>query len=244
MIEKWQPGLMHVQHPANVERRHPRQADFEKALNEPAWSAESTEVPAEVPKSLEATEQDSSAAASESVTDRAGAVVEATLVPWQLTSQGVLSQISQGLLEGATAMRMHGAAAASAERISAGAVAVHLPLLDAAFLAAQLPPSMMPGVQVTESRHSMRDATGVDASGSRLAGLASPWPERLVRWIAGTGDDVTAWIRDYRLADSDIPSLVEQLILHSESNGIPLARVVINGQERWHANYSHPKEFR
>jgi hypothetical protein len=61
------------------------------------------------------------------------------------------------------------------------------------------------------------------------------WPERLLRWF-GHDADVTAWVRDFQLGETDLPALVRKLREYAQEHGRPLARVMHNGREVWSAH--------
>lgn len=88
---------------------------------------------------------------------------------------------------------------------------------------------------------------GIDASdparatGGQIA-TWQHWSQRMLRWNGNTtaANGVTAWVRDYALEASEIPVLIQSLLVLSEVQGLPLGRVMINGHEAWTATgYLH-----
>lgn len=160
--------------------------------------------------------------------------MEALLLPWQLIPQAALSQLMRS--------------AAGADQI-AGArpdAAIAMPLADNAdvrlYGQAPLPTAMhhddgrSPIAQPwCAARDAVRKSEEAGSSRLPMAGLANPWSERLVRWTSGPGQRMTAWVRDYGLEDTDMPALIHDLLKHASGQGVQLARIVVNGQERWNA---------
>lgn len=173
------------------------------------------------------------------------AEVEALLLPWQLISQGTLSQLTRS---GAGANQIAGVfpdAATAMPLASSPNVKLHVQ--------GMLPTAVHPGDRgspiaqpwsVGTARDAVRKSEEVSASRLSTPGLANPWSERLVRWISDSGQRVTAWVRDYGLEETDIPALIHDLQEHASGQSVQLARIVVNGQERWNAEKAHRTEPR
>lgn len=175
----------------------------------------------------------------------AGAEVEALLLPWQLISQGTLSQL----------IRSGAGANQTADVFPDAAIA--MPLANSANVGlhgqALLPTAAHPGDRGSpiaqpwcagSARDAVRKSEEMGASRLSMSGLANPWSERLVRWISDPGQRVTAWVRDYGLEEADMPALIHDLREHASGQSVQLARIVVNGQERWNAEKAHTMEPR
>lgn len=64
------------------------------------------------------------------------------------------------------------------------------------------------------------------------------WAERLIRLTRHNDGEITAWLRDYGLKESDLAPMVSRLIQHGRESGFQIGRVVINGREVWCATRS------
>lgn len=174
-----------------------------------------------------------------------GLEVEAFLLPWQLISQATLSHVARlqvGVRWTGGVRNDDGVATVMARGAHAQA---HVNELSLA--------TVYPGdgyTTVSHAWHPGRAQVAVHKSGESgashpsMSGLANPWAERLVRWISDPEQRLTAWVRDYGLEDADVSSLIRDLREHASEQSVQLARIVINGQERWNARNAHTTEPR
>jgi hypothetical protein len=83
----------------------------------------------------------------------------------------------------------------------------------------------------------------VDAAAS-IAVAASDeavqWSERALRFSRDGGKGVTAWLRDYRLKESELGQVLGSLTAHTREQGMTLQRIVLNGREVWTSS-AHPQ---
>lgn len=173
-----------------------------------------------------------------------GVEVESLLLPWQLIPQAALSQLTRSGAAVNQVVNAHhdGAIAAPAANST-----------NAQIPGRESPPAVTHrgegGSPIAQPWH-VRNADAVrksgesDASRLSMSGLANPWSERLVRWISDPGQRVTAWVRDYGLEDADMPALIRDLLEHAGTQSAQLARIVVNGQERWSAEKPRATEPR
>lgn len=175
-------------------------------------------------------------------TEVAGIPVEAKLLPWQLMPQGALSQLRRGMADDPAPRSTHAAIGPVLGEVHARMEAFAATVPAAAVAPAGSAGAVPHGVHSPAASGILRKTAEPNAAHLALAGMASPWTERLVRWVAEGNDGVTAWVRDYRLAESDIPALIRDLIEYGNTHDVQLARIVVNARERWRAP-THVQEF-
>jgi hypothetical protein len=145
----------------------------------------------------------------------ADGVVE-LLSPWRLVAGASLSQIAGGRSVGA--MALPGSTATGANSPT-GARAVASGALPGTFgFAAALPATTaLPPAQLAS---------------------AAQWALRLLRWFETRGEGATAWLRDYTATPERAAEMVDDLRQFARSEGLPLRRIVLNGQTVWSAEPS------
>lgn len=79
---------------------------------------------------------------------------------------------------------------------------------------------------------------GVERAPKAIADAAalsadSTWQARLIRLIERQSGGGTAWVRDYRLSDDELPAIVHRLRQLVEGQGWVLERVMVNAREVW-----------
>lgn len=165
------------------------------------------------------------------------------LRPWRLQASAGLSYRSNGAQAGAP-----GDASLLTGRISDGLrsrmATSGVDVTEGGSLPARWKSVLRLPVQL-ESVSGRMEADGIDASdpidakGGQLAALVH-WSQRMLRWSgSAAGAGITAWVRDYALAASDMPALIESLVALSAEQGFSLARIVVNGHEAWSAGEQH-----
>lgn len=170
-----------------------------------------------------------------------GLEVEAFLLPWQLLSQSTLSHVARLQVGGRWAGGIQnddGIATPVATGAHAQAHVNELSLTTVYPGDATVSHAWNPG-RAQDAVHKSGES---GASHPSMSGLANPWAERLVRWISDPEQRLTAWVRDYGLEDADVSSLIRDLREHASEQSVQLARIVINGQERWNARNAHTTE--
>ena len=163
--------------------------------------------------------------------------------PWRLQASAGLSYLSSGAQAGAS-----GDASLLTGRISDGLrsrmATSGLDVTEGGSFPARWKSVLRLPVRL-ESVSGRMEADGIDASdpidakGGQLAALVH-WSQRMLRWSGSSaGAGITAWVRDYALAASDMPALIESLVALSAEQGFSLARIVVNGHEAWSAGEQH-----
>ncbi len=78
------------------------------------------------------------------------------------------------------------------------------------------------------------EGTTVDATAAVDTSPAGRWLRR--RLSAAIGESgTTLRLRDYHLAEGDIPAVVDTLLSHARHGGYEVSRIVVNGREVWAA---------
>lgn len=163
--------------------------------------------------------------------------------PWRLQASAGLSYRGNGAQAGAP-----GDASLLTGRISDGVrsrmATSGMDVTEGGSLPARWKSALRLPVQL-ESVSGRMEADGIDASdpidakGGQLAALVH-WSQRMLRWSgSAAGAGITAWVRDYGLAASDVPALIDSLVALSTEQGFSLARIVVNGHEAWSAGEQH-----
>lgn len=226
-------------------RGNPKQEDFQKALGDQRASEYNMETtamqyPTEFAPSSEAPIPVGNARKVEAL----GIPVESILLPWQLIAQGAMSQIARAplaIMQLPTRVKEdsvdHSSESAQG-RFAESNLLVSAEANTASTVTSG--PTLSPSI-FTELASKLDETKVARSLG---AGMPNPWSERMVRWITDANQSVTAWVRDYRLTDDDIRIVVDRLIEHSKSQGVPLSRVVVNGKQCWCAEQTLTGELR
>jgi hypothetical protein len=97
--------------------------------------------------------------------------------------------------------------------------------------------SMAPPVEglLPQPSPAMDDATPVNVGESVVAGNAAPalWPERSLRFTRQRDGGSVAWLRDFRLSDSEASHLIRWVLSDANNKGIALSKIMLNGREAW-----------
>ncbi|RUL72722.1 hypothetical protein [Dyella choica] len=68
-----------------------------------------------------------------------------------------------------------------------------------------------------------------------LAGSSAPalWPERSLRFTRQRDGGSVAWLRDFRLSDSEAKHLIRWVLNDARAKGLTLSTIMLNGREAW-----------
>ncbi|HEX7814754.1 hypothetical protein [Dyella sp.] len=159
-----------------------------------------------------------------------------------LAAQGYLSEL--GLLDADSCPRdlkpVAALAAANNDMPLASAMDVSSSVLPAGFLEPDAGIQLSPITTPVPERTAASSAEEADVTAETMASaLASAgddvahWSERVLRLGRDGGSGVTAWLRDYRLNESELSGVLDSLTSYAREQGIPLRRVVLNGRQVW-----------
>lgn len=159
--------------------------------------------------------------------------MQGILYGWQLASQPGMSHLG-GMASGPEASvggRSSGNGGSSSKDVSgvpdrADALPGSLPQASSTRTM-----GMNQGASPVSSSAPMRSAAVDGLDTSSLTALMA-WSERSLRRVTTPEGQTTVWLRDYRIGEDEIPSLVNQL-LDQHGNRASLHRIMINGVEVW-----------
>lgn len=79
------------------------------------------------------------------------------------------------------------------------------------------------------------DAAPVNAieSASTDAAASGFWPERSLRFTRQRDGSSVAWLRDFRLSDTEASHLIHVVLHDAKEKGVALSRIMLNGREVW-----------
>jgi hypothetical protein len=168
----------------------------------------------------------------------ADGVVE-LLSPWRLVAGASLSQIAGG--RSVDAMALPGPTAGGASPPTGARAIASGALPGTPGFAAALPATTaLPLVPMAAALRDSELLAAADAGSAPPAQLASAaqWALRLLRWFETRGEGATAWLRDYTATPERAAEMVDDLRQFARSEGLPLRRIVLNGQTVWSAEPS------
>lgn len=173
------------------------------------------------------------------VVDAAAGQIE-IVSPWRLIADGSLSYRGRdGLPAGGGSIGRAPGAASGTVRAGDGGMSaavvrdLPLPVTTSPSNTGVVPPSP----RREASANGATDAVENAAHASTTSHSAS-WTMRLLRWFEAEGRGATAWLRDYTLTADGETRLVDDLRRFATSEGLPLARIVLNGRTLWSADPS------
>jgi hypothetical protein len=85
-----------------------------------------------------------------------------------------------------------------------------------------------------------------DASSPGMAELAvadttasSYWSERSLRFTRQRNGESVAWLRDFRISDTEASHLIQFVLNDAKAKGMALSKIMLNGREAWTSPNSH-----
>lgn len=165
------------------------------------------------------------------------------LRPWRLQASAGLSYLSNGAQAGASgdASLLTGPISGDvrSRMATSGVDVTEGGSLPARWKSVLRLPVQLESVSGRMEADGIEASDPIDAKGGQLAALVH-WSQRVLRWSgSAAGAGITAWVRDYGLAASDVPALIDSLVALATEQGFSLARIVINGHEAWSAGEQH-----
>lgn len=159
--------------------------------------------------------------------------VELVALPWRLSASGQLGQLA-GKVEGpiaATVIPPGTLGALSADRSAGHAASGAAPAVYSV-----LPNGSVDGMAIALSMRPL-DATSSDprvrTSAAATNVAAAPLAARFMRWIEQHEHLSSVWVRDYRLDEAGVQTLIQAVRHLAAENGLQLERIVINARQVW-----------
>lgn len=88
-------------------------------------------------------------------------------------------------------------------------------------------------VQSPQSIAAASASEEIAAGRSAAQAQAAHWPLRLLRWLNDSEAGTTLWLRDFTTEPGAASALVDDLRRFAQTEGLPLRRIVLNGQTLW-----------
>lgn len=79
------------------------------------------------------------------------------------------------------------------------------------------------------------DTASASTAGIATADAAAPdyWPERSLRYTRQRDGSGVAWLRDFRLGETEAAHIIQLVLNDAKAKGVSLSRIILNGREAW-----------
>jgi hypothetical protein len=68
---------------------------------------------------------------------------------------------------------------------------------------------------------------------------SSYWSERSIRFTRQRDGSSVAWLRDFRISDTEASHLIQFVLDDAKAKGVVLSKIMLNGREAWASSQSH-----
>ncbi|GLQ86478.1 hypothetical protein [Dyella flagellata] len=163
------------------------------------------------------------------------ALLEARVFGWHAMAQAYLSELTAadaGVKQSGSWQSERGVLAEAAEAVSE-------PLALNETVAAE-PAEPTTGTSAVDtlpvqSLLTPNEATPAHAIEATMASSSAPalWPERSLRFTRQRDGSSVAWLRDFRLSDSEASHLIRWVLSDARAKGMALGKIMLNGREVW-----------